>query len=99
MTAPARTGWRPSQRPAGPGATTSVDTYVNGGRIDRRLHLGNWCNQAGAGLGERPRVAPATGIGAYVWVKPPGESDGSSKEIPNNEGKGFDRMCDPTYGG
>jgi cellulose 1,4-beta-cellobiosidase len=34
-----------------------------------------------------------------VWVKPPGESDGSSTEIPNNEGKGFDRMCDPTYGG
>jgi cellulose 1,4-beta-cellobiosidase len=30
-------------------------------------------------------------------VKPPGESDGSSSEIPNNEGKGFDRMCDPTY--
>ncbi|MET1075538.1 MAG: cellulose 1,4-beta-cellobiosidase, partial [Umezawaea sp.] len=26
-------------------------------------------------------------------------SDGSSKEIPNNEGKGFDRMCDPTYTG
>ncbi|MEV1073303.1 glycoside hydrolase family 6 protein [Micromonospora parva] len=94
-----RNGWGGSARPTGPGATTSVDTYVNGGRIDRRLHLGNWCNQAGAGLGERPRVNPATGIDAYVWVKPPGESDGSSKEIPNNEGKGFDRMCDPTYGG
>jgi cellulose 1,4-beta-cellobiosidase len=34
-----------------------------------------------------------------VWVKPPGESDGSSTAIANNEGKGFDRMCDPTYGG
>ncbi|MEU5961572.1 glycoside hydrolase family 6 protein [Micromonospora parva] len=94
-----RNGWGGSARPTGPGATTSVDTYVNGGRIDRRLHLGNWCNQAGAGLGERPRANPASGIDAYVWVKPPGESDGSSKEIPNNEGKGFDRMCDPTYGG
>ncbi|RAO19076.1 glycoside hydrolase family 6 protein [Micromonospora noduli] len=94
-----RNGWGGSARPTGPGATTSVDTYVNGGRIDRRAHLGNWCNQAGAGLGERPRANPATGIDAYVWVKPPGESDGSSKEIPNNEGKGFDRMCDPTYGG
>lgn len=30
-------------------------------------------------------------------MKPPGESDGSSSAIPNNEGKGFDRMCDPTY--
>ncbi|MFI6782907.1 glycoside hydrolase family 6 protein [Micromonospora sp. NPDC050276] len=94
-----RNGWGGSARPTGPGATTSVDTYVNGGRIDRRLHLGNWCNQAGAGLGERPRANPEPGIDAYVWVKPPGESDGSSKEIPNNEGKGFDRMCDPTYGG
>ncbi|SBT50251.1 glycoside hydrolase family 6 protein [Micromonospora narathiwatensis] len=94
-----RNGWGGTARPTGPGATTSVDTYVNGGRIDRRIHAGNWCNQSGAGLGERPRANPATGIDAYVWVKPPGESDGSSKEIPNNEGKGFDRMCDPTYTG
>jgi hypothetical protein len=36
---------------------------------------------------------PATGIDAYVWMKPPGESDGSSTAIPNDEGKGFDRMC------
>ncbi|WP_329034504.1 glycoside hydrolase family 6 protein [Streptomyces sp. NBC_00178] len=94
-----RNGWGGANRPTGPGATTSVDTYVNGGRYDRRIHLGNWCNQSGAGLGERPKAAPAAGIDAYVWMKPPGESDGSSKEIPNNEGKGFDRMCDPTYTG
>ena len=94
-----RNGWGGSARPTGPGPQTSVDTYVNGGRLDRRIHLGNWCNQAGAGLGERPKSAPATGIDAYVWIKPPGESDGSSSQIPNDEGKGFDRMCDPTYGG
>lgn len=94
-----RNGWGGANRPTGPGATTSVDTYVDGGRYDRRIHLGNWCNQAGAGLGERPKAAPAAGIDAYVWMKPPGESDGASKEIPNEEGKGFDRMCDPTYGG
>ncbi|CQR60696.1 glycoside hydrolase family 6 protein [Streptomyces leeuwenhoekii] len=94
-----RNGWGGTQRPTGPGATTSVDTYVDGGRYDRRIHLGNWCNQAGAGLGERPRANPEPGIDAYVWMKPPGESDGASKEIPNNEGKGFDRMCDPTYTG
>ena len=34
-----------------------------------------------------------------MWVKPPGESDGSSTTIANDEGKGFDRMCDPTYTG
>ncbi|MFE1839585.1 glycoside hydrolase family 6 protein [Streptomyces sviceus] len=94
-----RNGWGGSARPTGPGATTSVDDYVNGGRIDRRIHAGNWCNQSGAGIGQRPTAAPATGVDAYVWVKPPGESDGNSAAVPNDEGKGFDRMCDPTYGG
>ncbi|NUT95565.1 MAG: cellulose 1,4-beta-cellobiosidase, partial [Saccharothrix sp.] len=50
-------------------------------------------------LGERPQASPAAGIDAYVWIKPPGESDGASTEIPNDEGKGFDRMCDPSYTG
>jgi cellulose 1,4-beta-cellobiosidase len=94
-----RNGWGGSQRPTGPGATTSVDTYVNGGRIDRRIHAGNWCNQSGAGIGARPTAAPSTNIDAYVWVKPPGESDGASSAISNDEGKGFDQMCDPNYGG
>ncbi|WP_234106641.1 glycoside hydrolase family 6 protein [Streptomyces venezuelae] len=94
-----RNGWGGAARPTAAGPTTTVDTYVNGGKYDRRIHLGNWCNQSGAGLGERPQAAPAAGIDAYVWMKPPGESDGASKEIPNNEGKGFDRMCDPTYTG
>ncbi|MBP2326859.1 cellulose 1,4-beta-cellobiosidase [Kibdelosporangium banguiense] len=95
-----RNGWGGSARPTGPGPRTgTVDDFVNGGRLDRRIHLGNWCNQAGAGIGERPKAAPESGIDAYVWIKPPGESDGSSKEIANEEGKGFDRMCDPTYPG
>ncbi|MBZ6226174.1 glycoside hydrolase family 6 protein [Streptomyces olivaceus] len=94
-----RNGWGGTARPAGPGPQTSVDAYVDGGRYDRRIHLGNWCNQSGAGLGERPQASPAAGIDAYVWMKPPGESDGASELIDNDEGKGFDRMCDPTYGG
>ncbi|MGW3119555.1 glycoside hydrolase family 6 protein [Streptomyces sp. NPDC001107] len=94
-----RNGWGGTARPAGPGPKTSVDAYVDGGRYDRRIHVGNWCNQAGAGLGERPQANPAAGIDAYVWMKPPGESDGSSSAIPNDESKGFDRMCDPTYTG
>jgi cellulose 1,4-beta-cellobiosidase len=93
-----RNGWGP-EPPAGPGPETSVDEYVDGGRIDQRIHTGNWCNQSGAGLGERPTASPAAGIHAYAWIKPPGESDGASEEIPNDEGKGFDRMCDPTYEG
>ncbi|WP_339127780.1 glycoside hydrolase family 6 protein [Streptomyces sp. f51] len=94
-----RNGWGGSARPTGPGPTTSVDAYVDGGRIDRRIHAGNWCNQSGAGIGERPTTAPDTGIDAYVWAKPPGESDGASQAVANDEGKGFDQMCDPTYTG
>ncbi|MFF5856848.1 glycoside hydrolase family 6 protein [Streptomyces sp. NPDC012751] len=94
-----RNGWGGSARPTKAGPLTSVDDYVNGGRVDRRVHVGNWCNQSGAGIGERPTAAPAAGIDAYVWAKPPGESDGASSAVDNDEGKGFDRMCDPTYGG
>ncbi|MFY1633531.1 glycoside hydrolase family 6 protein [Solwaraspora sp. WMMB335] len=94
-----RNGWGGSARPSGPSNASDLNTRINESRIDRRIHKGNWCNQSGAGLGERPTAAPASGIDAYVWIKPPGESDGSSSEIPNDEGKGFDRMCDPTYGG
>jgi cellulose 1,4-beta-cellobiosidase len=94
-----RNGWGGSARPTAASTSTDVNTFVNQSRIDRRIHAGNWCNQSGAGLGERPTAAPAAGIDAYVWVKPPGESDGSSRLIPNDEGKGFDQMCDPAYTG
>ncbi|GAA5194720.1 glycoside hydrolase family 6 protein [Rugosimonospora acidiphila] len=95
-----RDGWGGSARPTAASTSTDVNTFVNNSRIDRRIHAGNWCNQSGAGLGERPKAAPGpAGIDAYVWIKPPGESDGASSQIPNDEGKGFDRMCDPTYGG
>lgn len=65
-----------------------IDTSRNGkGGI--RDRWGDWCNIKGAGLGERPRANPEPGIDAYWWVKPPGESDGSSD--PN--GSRFDEMC------
>jgi cellulose 1,4-beta-cellobiosidase len=65
-----------------------IDTARNG-KGGLRTAWGNWCNIKGAGLGERPRADPAPGIDAYWWVKPPGESDGSSD--PN--GPRFDPMC------
>jgi cellulase/cellobiase CelA1 len=70
---------------------------VNESRIDRRNHAGNWCNPAGAGLGERPQVVDADGIHAYVWVKPPGESDGS--DHVTSDGKGIDGMCKADFRG
>nr|MDT0660146.1 glycoside hydrolase family 6 protein [Micromonospora sp. DSM 115978] len=94
-----RNGWGGAERPTSASTSTDPNTFVEESRIDRRIHLGNWCNQAGAGIGERPTASPAPGIDAYVWVKPPGESDGASEEIENDEGKGFDEMCDPAYQG
>jgi cellulose 1,4-beta-cellobiosidase len=65
-----------------------IDTSRNGkGGI--RSKWGSWCNVHGAGLGERPRANPAPGIDAYYWVKPPGESDGSS----DPSGPRYDAMC------
>jgi cellulose 1,4-beta-cellobiosidase len=94
-----RNGWGGAGRPAAASTSTDLNTFVNESKIDKRVHRGNWCNQSGAGIGERPRANPGPGLDAYVWVKPPGESDGSSTAIANDEGKGFDRMCDPTFGG
>ena len=95
-----RNGWGGASRPTAQSTSTQLDTFVDESRVDRRIHRGNWCNQPG-GIGERPQATPAPGIDAYVWVKPPGESDGaSSLELsfdPLDPAKGFDRMCDPTY--
>jgi cellulose 1,4-beta-cellobiosidase len=98
-----RDGWGGPNRPTKVSTSTDLNTYVDQSRIDKRPSRGDWCNQSGAGLGERPKANPATHIDAYVWIKPPGESDGSSSLIPtgpsNPGGKGFDQMCDPSYGG
>ena len=52
-------------------------------------------------IGELPKSSPSgyasSHLDAFVWIKPPGESDGASKAIDNDQGKGFDRMCDPTF--
>ncbi|GAA4472302.1 glycoside hydrolase family 6 protein [Phytohabitans houttuyneae] len=89
-----RNGWGGPDRPTGPSNDPDLNVRVDDSRVDRRTHKGNWCNQVGAGLGERPRAVPAPGVDAYVWVKPPGESDGSATPSPI---RGFNRMCDPTY--
>ncbi len=54
----------------------------NGQPIDGRPARSDWCNVANAGLGERPQATPAlwAGYDAFVWVKPPGESDGASTD-------------------
>jgi cellulose 1,4-beta-cellobiosidase len=54
-----------------------IDTGRNG-RGGIRSAPGNWCNIKGAGLGPRPRAAPAPLVDAYFFIKVPGESDGTS---------------------
>jgi len=72
---------------------------VDGSRTDRRLYVTNWCNQVGAGLGERPAAAPAWGVDAYVWAKPPGESAGAAPAASQDPGTPLDPLCDPDYWG
>lgn len=96
-----RNGWGGDARPTAVSTSTNYNTYVNESRVDKRIHRGAWCNPAGAGIGERPQATPSgypeSHLHAFVWVKPPGESDGASTDIPNDQGKRFDRMCDPTF--
>ena len=96
-----RNGWGGSARPTAVSTSTDLNTYVNASKVDQRVHRGAWCNPLGAGIGERPQASPAgyasSHLDAFVWIKPPGESDGASTDIANDQGKKFDRMCDPTF--
>ncbi|KAG4108182.1 glycoside hydrolase family 6 protein [Neocallimastix lanati (nom. inval.)] len=58
------------------------DTSRNGKKVDRK-HPGEWCNQTGVGVGARPQASPVSGmdyLDAFYWIKPLGESDGTSDE-------------------
>jgi cellulose 1,4-beta-cellobiosidase len=93
-----RSGWGGPTRPAGPGLSTDLNTFVDASRIDRRAHRGLWCNVAGEGLGMPPQASPtgypASHIDAFVWVKPPGESDGTYNPALTTHP---DPNCDPTH--
>ena len=93
-----RNGWGGSQRPTHASYSDNLDTFVSESRVDRRQHRGNWCNQA-SGLGYKPFANPYPGIDAFVWAKPPGESDGVSSPNaapdPTDPAKQYDSMCDP----
>lgn len=65
-----------------------IDTGRNGQAYIRSIPS-SWCNVKGAGLGERPRAAPAPLIDAYLYIKVPGESDGTS----DPQAPRFDQVC------
>jgi cellulose 1,4-beta-cellobiosidase len=71
-----------------PGARFIVDTG-RAGVPKARSGAGSWCNVAAAGLGPEPQASPSPLVDAYVWVKPPGESDGTSDPASPR----FDKTC------
>jgi cellulose 1,4-beta-cellobiosidase len=104
-----RNGWGGPLRPTGPSTSTNLNTFVDASKIDERDDMGQWCNQTNAGLGVPPTVNPGgfANLSAYVWIKPPGESDGNypgSVYAGNNDGAldGVastvgDPNCDPAH--
>jgi cellulose 1,4-beta-cellobiosidase len=95
-----RNGWGGPLRPTGPSTSTVLNTFVDATKIDERDDMGQWCNQANQGIGSFPTVNPggATNLLAYVWVKPPGESDGTYPGSVYNgvTETGGDPNCNPT---
>ena len=96
-----RNGWGGPNRPSGPSSSTDLNTFVNATKIDERDDMGQWCNQQNSGLGVPPTVNPGgfANLSAYVWIKPPGESDG---DYPGSVYNGVtstagDPNCDPAH--
>jgi cellulose 1,4-beta-cellobiosidase len=92
-----RDGWGGPNRPTAACPTTTCTTttqFVNESKVDQRPFRGDWCNPENAGIGAFPQANPDssfTHLYAYVWIKPPGESDGT---YPAFSGTG-DPHCDP----
>ena len=62
------------------GAHFVIDTGRNGGDVRQ----GDWCNPSGAALGAAPTAETGHPLAdAFLWVKPPGESDGSCNGGPD----------------
>jgi cellulose 1,4-beta-cellobiosidase len=90
-----RNGWGGPNRPTGPSSSTDLNTFVSQSKVDQRPFRGDWCNQNNAGLGAFPKASPNpafTHLYAYVWIKPPGESDGDYPTATHSHG---DPHCDP----
>jgi cellulose 1,4-beta-cellobiosidase len=67
-----------------------IDTSRNG-QAGIRKSWGSWCNIKNSGIGTAPAVDPQPNVDAYMWIKPPGDSDGNSEGAPR-----LDKFCDPT---
>lgn len=67
----AQNGW--------PGAHFITDQGRSGKQPTGQIQWGDWCNSKGTGFGLRPSANTGDSLlDAFVWVKPGGESDGTS---------------------
>ncbi|KAK3402024.1 exoglucanase 3 precursor [Sordaria brevicollis] len=79
----------PALKSAGMPNHAIVDTGRNG-VSGLRQEWGNWCNVNGAGFGVRPSSNTGHELAdAFVWVKPGGESDGTSDSSATR----YDSFC------
>ncbi|KAH7087387.1 cellobiohydrolase-like protein II precursor [Paraphoma chrysanthemicola] len=79
----------PELKSAGMPGQAIVDTGRNA-VSGLRQEWGNWCNINGAGFGVRPTTTTgSTLVDSFVWVKPGGESDGTSDTSANR----YDSFC------
>lgn len=96
-----RNGWGGPDRPTRASTSTDLNTFVDESRVDRRPTRTSWCNQVGAGIGERPMPTPAPGIHAFAWLTPPGVSDGvADPAAPSHPDRPWLRhrpQCDPLW--
>ncbi|KAL1989054.1 hypothetical protein VTN96DRAFT_5817 [Rasamsonia emersonii] len=67
-----------------------TDTSRNGVQPTKQNQWGDWCNVIGTGFGVRPTTDTGNPLeDAFVWVKPGGESDGTS----NTTSPRYDYHC------
>lgn len=72
-----------------------VDTSRNG-RGGRRRTCATWCNARYARAGVAPSAFAEEDwlVDAYLWIKPPGESDGCTRILPDGRAcPSFDTVC------
>ncbi|KAF1832787.1 exoglucanase-6A [Decorospora gaudefroyi] len=79
----------PQLRSAGMPGQAIVDTGRNAVQ-GLREEWGHWCNVDGAGFGVRPTTDTGSSlVDAFVWIKPGGESDGTSDSSADR----YDSFC------
>ena len=79
----------PQLKSAGMPNHAIIDTGRNG-VTGLRAEWGDWCNVAGAGFGVRPTADTGDELAdAFVWIKPGGESDGTSDSSATR----YDSFC------